>query len=80
MQSPRFDGLTNYRALLEDNRYPAAINNTLYFAFATVPVGAVTSPGLAMLINRRIRGIYAYRAFFYLPVGSSFVFVSLIWL
>jgi multiple sugar transport system permease protein len=80
MQAPRFNGLTNYRSLLEDNRYPAAINNTLYFAFATVPLGAVTSLGLAVLINRRIRGIYAYRAFFYLPVVSSFVSVSLIWL
>jgi multiple sugar transport system permease protein len=35
---------------------------------------------LAVLINRRIRGIYAYRALFYMPVVSSFVSVSLIWL
>ena len=35
---------------------------------------------LAVLINRQIRGIYTYRALFYMPVVSSFVSVSLIWL
>ncbi len=46
----------------------------------TVPVGAVTSLALALLINRRIRAIYAFRAAFYMPVVSSFVAVSLMWL
>ncbi len=35
---------------------------------------------LAALINRSIRGIYTFRAMFYLPVVSSFVSISLIWL
>jgi ABC-type sugar transport system permease subunit len=33
-----------------------------------------------VLINRHIRGIYTFRALYYLPVVSSFVSVSLIWL
>ena len=80
MSSPRFAGFKNYRNLFEDVRYPHAVTNTLYFAFGTVPAGVVTSLLLAALINRQIRGIYAYRALFYLPVVSSFVSVSLIWL
>ena len=40
----------------------------------------ITSLFLATLINRQIRGIYTFRALFYLPVVSSFVSVSLIWL
>ena len=80
MSSPSFAGLKNYRNLLSDNRYPHAVTNTLYFAFGTVPTGIVTSLLLAMLINRQIRGIYTYRALFYMPVVSSFVSVSLIWL
>ena len=80
MQSPRFAGMKNYRNLLSDNRYPHAVTNTLYFAFGTVPTGIVTSLLLAVLINRQIRGIYTYRALFYMPVVSSFVSVSLIWL
>ena len=80
MRAPRFTGFDNFVRMLDDNRYPHAVSNTLYFAFGTVPTGIVTSLALAVLINRQIRGIYAYRAFFYLPVVSSFVSVSLIWL
>ena len=80
MSAPRFAGIKNYRNLLSDNRYPHAVTNTLYFAFGTVPSGIVISLMLAMLINRSIRGIYAFRALFYMPVVNSFVSVSLIWL
>ena len=80
MKAPRFAGLKNYGNLLGDPRYPDAIANTLYFAVATVPTGVVTSLLLATLINRRLRGIYAFRALFYMPVVSSFVSVALIWL
>jgi multiple sugar transport system permease protein len=66
--------------LFGDVRYPKAIANTLYFAVATVPSGVVPSLLLAPLINRQIRGIYAFRALFYMPVVSSFVSVALIWL
>ena len=80
MKAARFAGLKNYVNLLEDVRYPRGIANTLYFAFGTVPSGIVSSLLLAMLVNRQIRGIYAFRALFYMPVVSSFVAVSLIWL
>jgi multiple sugar transport system permease protein len=80
MKAPSFAGLKNYRNILDDVRFPQAINNTLYFAFATVPIGVITSLFLAALIDRQIRTIYFFRAMFYLPVVSSFVSVSLIWL
>ncbi len=80
MSAPRLAGLKNYRNLLDDARFHRSVANTLYFAAVTVPVGAVTSLALALLINRRIRAIYAFRAAFYMPVVSSFVAVSLMWL
>ena len=80
MKAPRFSGAKNYLNLLEDSRYPDAIRNTFSFALATVPGGVITSLLLAALINRHIRGIYTFRALFYMPVVSSFVSVSLIWL
>jgi multiple sugar transport system permease protein len=80
MSEPRWTGLQNYRNLMDDHRFVAAGLNTLYFAFGTVPTGVITSLLLAMLINRQIRGIYGFRALFYMPVVSSFVSVSLIWL
>jgi ABC-type sugar transport system permease subunit len=80
MSSPSFAGLKNYRNLPGDVRFVRSISNTILFAAGTVPSGVVTSLLLAMLINRQIRGIYSYRALFYMPVVSSFVSVSLIWL
>ena len=80
MQAPRFAGLKNYGKLFDDDRFAHSITNTLLFAFGTVPSGVVTSLALAALINRQIRGIYMFRALFYMPVVSSFVSVSLIWL
>ncbi len=80
LRAPEFIGLDNYRVLIGDYRFPRSITNTLYFALGTVPAGVITSLLLAVLINRSVRGIYFYRAMFYLPVVSSFVSVSLIWL
>ena len=80
MQKPTLVGIKNYGNLVDDTRYHRAVTNTLYFAFGTVPSGIVTSLLLAVLINRQIRGIYLYRALFYMPVVSSMVSVSLIWL
>ena len=80
MRAPQLVGVKNYLNLLDDDRYHRAVTNTLFFAFGTVPSGIVTSLFLAVLINRSIRGIYTFRALFYLPVVSSMVSVSLIWL
>ncbi len=80
MSPPRLAGFKNYVNLLDDNRFPRSVLNTLFFAAGTVPTGTVIALLLATLINRHIRAIYAFRAFFYLPVVSSFVAVSLIWL
>jgi len=80
MKEASWTGLTNYERLLDDHRFKAASLNTLLFAFGTVPTGVISSLVLACLINRQIRGIYAFRALFYMPVVSSFVSVALIWL
>ena len=81
MREPQWAGMKNYVDLFTaEPRFGAAVRNTLLFAFGTVPSGVITSLLLAVLINRQIRMIYFYRAMFYMPVVSSFVSVSLIWL
>ena len=80
MQEPRWVGWKNYQDLATEPRFVPAVRNTVVFAFGTVPSGVITSLLLAVLINRQIRMIYFYRAMFYMPVVSSFVSVSLIWL
>ncbi len=80
LTAPEWVGLKNYRNATNEPRFFAAIRNTLFFALGTVPAGVVTSLLLAVLINRALRGIYFFRAMFYMPVVSSFVSVSLIFL
>jgi len=80
MEPPVWNGLGRYALLLEDTRFLKALGNTMFFAVLTVPVGTVFSLLLAVLINQPIRAIYFFRTAYYLPVVTSFVAVSFIWL
>ncbi len=77
---PEWVGIKNYRIIGNEPRFWPAVRNTMLFALGTVPAGVITSLLLAVLVNRTIRGIYFFRAMFYMPVVSSFVSVSLIFL
>lgn len=80
LEAPVWDGFANYQRLLEDDRFLKALGNTLLFALMTVPVGTAISLLLAILINLPLRGIFFFRTAYYLPVVTSFVAVSFIWL
>lgn len=80
LQPPVWDGFGRYALLVEDARFLKALGNTFLFAVMTVPVGTVISLLLAVLINQSVRGIYFFRTAYYLPVVTSFVAVSFIWL
>jgi ABC-type sugar transport system permease subunit len=80
LTAPEWSGFKNYQLIGKEPRFLPAIRNTVFFAFGTVPAGVITSLLLAVLVNRAIRGIYFFRAMFYMPVVSSFVSVSLIFL
>ncbi|MXX66805.1 MAG: sugar ABC transporter permease, partial [Chloroflexi bacterium] len=77
---PEWVGLKNYQVIGKEPRFWPSVRNTMLFALGTVPAGVITSLLLAVLVNRAIRGIYFFRAMFYMPVVSSFVSVSLIFL
>src|SRR4051794_35949445 len=74
-------GLTNYRGLLADPNFAIVFKNTLLFTLAIVPVGVVLSLVLSTLIYRlpTIAQI-VFKSAYYLPVVTSGVVLSLIWL
>lgn len=80
LTAPEWRGIDNYTEIAGDTQFYPAMRNTLVFALGTVPAGVISSLFLAMLIDRSIRGIYFFRAMFYMPVVSSFVAVSVIFL
>ena len=75
----RLVGLENYQRLLSDPVFHIALRNTTLYAIMFVfPVAAV-SLGVAMLANQPLRGMYFFRAAYYLPVVTSIAVLAMIW-
>jgi multiple sugar transport system permease protein len=74
----RYIGLENYRELLGDKTFYKSIGNTLYMLMR-VPLAMAVSLGVALLLNRQLRGIGVYRTAFYLPAIMPLVAASLLW-
>ncbi len=73
-----FIGLRNYAAVLTDPTWWNAVKNTAVFTL-NVPVSMAVALGLALLVQRKLRGIVALRAVFFLPTITSLVAVAIIW-
>jgi multiple sugar transport system permease protein len=76
---PRFIGLANFQALLNDTVFREVLWNTLYYTLGLVPLNLVVSLGLAVWLNTKLRGLTLYRMAFFMPVVTVTVAVALIW-
>jgi multiple sugar transport system permease protein len=72
-------GIDNYLTALADPAVLGALRNTLTFILGYLPSVVLIALGLALLLNRRIRGRVVFRAIYFVPVVTSWVAVSLIW-
>ncbi|MGQ0568997.1 MAG: carbohydrate ABC transporter permease [Armatimonadota bacterium] len=75
---PRFVGLKHFRDLWEDRYFWIALANSVKFLLV-VPVLQMLSIGLAVAVNRPLRGNHWFRAAYYLPVVTSMVTAGLMW-
>ena len=75
----RFIGLRNYIRLFSDPDFWIAFRNTAIFAGVVVPLQSGLALLLALLINRRIRGINLFRGIYFMPVVITMVVVCVIW-
>ncbi len=73
-----FIGIANYIDLFSDIRFLASLKNTFVFVSGTIPFTTVFALGLALLVNRRIRGAIFFRSAYFLPSLVSLVVMSLI--
>lgn len=74
-----FVGLDNYRDMVGDERFRKAVINTVYFTAGTVPFTMMFGLGVALLLNRPIRGRGILRTLYFLPYVTPFVVVAIIW-
>ncbi|MEM8554605.1 MAG: sugar ABC transporter permease [Pseudomonadota bacterium] len=74
-----FVGLKNYITLWNDPAFRESTWVTLKFAFTVVSVEMVLGVGLALLLDRNIRGMSVLRTMFILPMMIAPVVVGLMW-
>lgn len=80
LTSPTFIGFDNFTAMLTDTRLHESLRVTFLYVVTGVPLQLVVALGLAVLLNRGLRGMTFYRSVFYLPslLGSS-VAIAILW-
>ncbi|MHA1990396.1 MAG: carbohydrate ABC transporter permease [Candidatus Hodarchaeales archaeon] len=82
---PTFIGIENYIELFSNSiratQFQNALDNNIYFVIMFVPGVILVSLGLALLLNNKLlKGENAYTTIFYMPVITSVLVVSVIWL
>jgi len=80
LQPPRFVGLLNYKDLFTDPIFWKSLWNTFYFVAFMIPLGLITSLGLAMLLNTKVRNMAFYRLIFFIPSLVPMVAGSILWM
>ncbi|MHB0875195.1 MAG: carbohydrate ABC transporter permease [Anaerolineae bacterium] len=86
MSRPMWVGINNYRDILVGTEaatrlFWRSVGNTLYYTVGQVALEMLTGLGLAVLVNSRsLKGKAAWRTAFYLPVVTSAVAISMVWL
>jgi len=80
LQAPKFVGFNNFASMLDDQYFKQCMSNTLYFVVTMVPIILTVSMGLAIILNKDIKGKAFFRSAFYFPSVISTVAISMVWL
>jgi putative chitobiose transport system permease protein len=75
----RWVGLGNYRELVGDPVFTGAIWHSVLVMVGLLPFSVAVPLLLAVLVNRKLRGIQFFRAVYFLPVVLSMVAVAIAW-
>jgi putative chitobiose transport system permease protein len=75
---PVWIGLKNYEQLAQDQIFRQALGHSFIYLLVT-PILIVLCITLAIVVNRKLRGINAFRAMYYIPVISGSIAVGIAW-
>ncbi|MGQ7884158.1 carbohydrate ABC transporter permease [Paenibacillus sp. WC2504] len=81
LDAPEWIGLRNYeRIFADDEIFRQSLKITILFVVLSVPIKLFSALMVAMMLNKKIKGISVYRTFIYLPslIGSS-IAVAILW-
>lgn len=71
-------GLENYQRLLGDDTFWLALTHSIVYLLVT-PILIFLSIGLAIVVNRRLRGVSVYRALYFVPAVAGSIAIGLSW-
>ncbi|MBZ2196273.1 carbohydrate ABC transporter permease [Occultella gossypii] len=79
INNPNWIGLDNFEEMLTDEDLLQALKVTGIYTFVGVPLSLLAALGVALALNKGIRGLKYYRAVYYLPslLGGSVAIVML---
>ena len=75
---PVWVGLENFRRILGDETFWLALTHSLIYLIVT-PTLIALSICLAIVVNRKLRGIQIYRALYFVPAVSGSIAIGLSW-
>ena len=80
----KFVGLDNFRTIFKDFSFTRsnlgiALKNTVFYTVATVPLTIACSLGLALVLNKAVKGANFFRAVFFFPYVASLVAICVCW-
>ncbi|HAA86333.1 MAG TPA: ABC transporter permease [Kosmotogaceae bacterium] len=75
----RFIGFDNYIRMFQDDVFGRSLLNIFYFVAVVVPIQTMFALGLAILVNKKIKGATFFRTVYFLPTVTVMVVVSVIW-
>jgi putative chitobiose transport system permease protein len=78
VRPPVFVGLDNFARLLDDDTFKLALLHSFVYLLVT-PILIVLSICLAIIVNRKLRGMHIYRALYFVPAISGSIAIGLSW-
>lgn len=78
--APRWIGIDNYAAIVQDPVFLQATWNTMVYTFWTVPVSMGIALVVAVALNQGLRLQKWYRTAFFLPHVTATVAIAMVWL
>lgn len=72
-------GFKNYQFVFRDKVFWQAMRNTFQFAIGVTVIKNIAGLGLAVLLDKQIKGRTFFRASVFMPVTISFVVIGILW-
>jgi multiple sugar transport system permease protein/alpha-1,4-digalacturonate transport system permease protein len=72
-------GLDNFTRMVGDRSFHVSLFNTFYYTVFHIPLTLVASLSLALLLNRKLRGVAFFRTAAFFPYITSIVAIAVVW-